>query len=439
MSDSSTPPAVDQPSELAPVRRSPLRRAKTAALSVTYGAAVTLLAACTSSATADASASSSPSATAGPSTSETTTGSSITAGPGAGGGAAPSGAMPSCGRGPGGGGGGMQTFTAVDLDTAGANASDANTADVVAAANAFLASLPAEQKDTATFDFTDNQSRQTWSNFPAAQVPRKGIELSALSAASKTAAMALVKTMLSAEGYSQVQTIQAADDWLKVNSASGTTSFGSDTDYYLAVYGTPSSTDPFMVQFGGHHLARNYTYKGATASITPDFTGTEPKDFTVNGTDVQPMKEKAGTLFSLYSSLTAAQNAKAKLSATINDILMGPGVDSGKFPTTAGVKVSDMSAAQQKLVIAAIQAWVNDANPGIAASLMQTYTAQLDQTYVSYANSDTVDGENTYLRIDGPRVWIELVNTRSQSTPNVHYHGVYRDKTDDYGSTNPSA
>ena len=58
---------------------------------------------------------------------------------------------------------------------------------------------------------------------------------------------------------------------------------------------------------------------------------------------------------------------------------------------------------------------------------------------MAYANSKTVDGESTYLRIDGPRVWIELVNTRSRSTPNVHYHGVYRDKTDDYGSTNPSA
>ena len=250
--------------------------------------------------------------------------------------------------------------------------------------------------------------------------------------------MALLKTMLSAQGYSQVQTVQAADDWLKANSASGNDSFGSDTDYYLAIYGAPSATDPFMVQFGGHHLARNYTYKGTTASITPDFTGTEPKDFTVNGTDVQPLKEKAGTLFSVFKSLTTAQDAKAKLTATINDILMGPGVDSGKFPTTEGIKVGDLSAAKQGLVLAAIKAWVDDANPDIAASLMKTYTAQLDQTYIAYANSDTVDGENTYLRIDGPRVWIELVNTRSQSTPNVHYHGVYRDKADDYGSTNPS-
>jgi hypothetical protein len=193
-----------------------------------------------------------------------------------------------------------------------------------------------------------------------------------------------------------------------------------------------------MVQFGGHHLARNYTYDGTTVSVTPAFTGTEPKTFTVAGTDVEPMKAKADTSFAVFDSLTAEQNAQAKLSDTLTDILMGPGVDSGEFPTSAGVLVSDLTADQQQLVVDAIAAWVNDAAPAEAASLLATYTSQLADTRIAYANSTTVDGENTYLRIDGPRVWIELINTRSQSTPNVHYHGVYRDKNDDYGSSNPS-
>jgi len=341
--------------------------------------------------------------------------------------------------GKGGSGGAMQTFTAVDLDTDGANASNANTADVVTATNAFLATLDDATKAKVVYAFTDNAARQTWSNYPSAQVPRKGVALSTLSDTSKAAALAVVKTMLSAQGYAQVQTIQQADDWLKANSTSGNSSFGSDVDYFIAVYGTPSATDPFMVQFGGHHLARNYTYKGTTASITPDFTGTEPKSFTVANTTVEPLKQKAGTLFAAFDSLSADQDAQAKLSAKVDDILMGPSVDSGKFPTTEGVAVSSLSADQQKLVLAAIAAWVNDAAPGQAASMLKTYESQLDQTRIAYASSKTVDGEDTYLRIDGPRVWIELVNTRSQSTPNVHYHGVWRDKTDDYGSTNPSA
>jgi hypothetical protein len=341
--------------------------------------------------------------------------------------------------GAGGAGGQMQTFTAVDLNTDGDNASDANTTEVVTAATAFLATLDADTTSKVTYAFSDNQSRQTWSNYPAQQVPRKGVALTDLDASAKTAAMALVKTMLSAQGYSQVEAIQKADDWLNKNSADGNDAFGSDTDYYIAVYGTPSTTTPFQVQFGGHHLARNYTYDASTVSITPDFTGTEPKSFAADGATIEPLKEKAGTMLAVFNSLTAEQKSKAELSGgTVDDILMGPGVDSGKFPTSEGVLVGDLSAAQKKLVTAAIQAWVGDAAVGPARSLMAAYLANLDTTRVSWAGSTTVDGEDTYLRIDGPRVWIELINTRSRSTPNVHYHGVYRDKNDDYGSSNPS-
>lgn len=337
-----------------------------------------------------------------------------------------------------GGRGSLKTFTAVDLDTDGLNAGGANTAEVVAAAQKFLATLSADEKAKAALSFSDNQSRQTWSNYPTTTVARKGVALSALDTAGRTAALALVKAMLSADGYTQVQTIQQADDWLKANSSGGNSSFGDDL-YYIAVYGTPSPSDPFMVQFGGHHLARNYTYKGTTASITPAFTGTEPKTFTIDGTSVEPMKEKAGAFFAAFDSLSAEQAASAKLSTTLNDILMGPGVDSGTFPASQGLAMSSLSDGQQQLVLAAIAAWVDDAAPGEAASLMSTYSSQLGSTKIAYASTKTVDGENTYLRIDGPRVWVELINTRSMSTPNVHYHGVFRDKKDDYGSTNPSA
>jgi Protein of unknown function (DUF3500) len=342
------------------------------------------------------------------------------------------------GGGPGGGAGGqMQTFTAVDLDIDGNNAEDANTAAVAAATKAYLATLDDDERATATYDFNDNQARQTWSNYPASTVGRMGIALSALDGDSKAAALEVVKTMLSKQGYEQVQTIQEADDWLAENSDGGNSDFG-DENYYLAVYGTPSTSEPFMVQFGGHHLARNYTYDGTTASITPAFTGTEPKSFTVGETDVEPMKAKAATAFAVFDSLTDDQDAEAKLSDTLTDILMGPGVDSGEFPESDGLSVGDLGEDQQQLVLDAIAEWVNDAAPDEAASLLATYESQLDGTYIAYASSTTVDGENTYLRIDGPRVWIELINTRSRSTPNVHYHGVYRDKADDYGSSNPS-
>ena len=151
------------------------------------------------------------------------------------------------------------------------------------------------------------------------------------------------------------------------------------------------------------------------------------------------MQLKASSMFVIFEALNTEASTQAELAGeTIDDILMGPGVDSGEFPTSAGVLVGDLPDDQKQLVVAAIQAWVGDAAPAAAASLLSAYEGQLDQTRVAFANGTTVDGESSYLRVDGPRVWIELINTRSRSTPDVHYHGVYRDKNDDYGSSNPS-
>ena len=51
----------------------------------------------------------------------------------------------------------------------------ASTASIVSAANAFLASLDASQRQSVLYDFNDNEQRARWSNFPTGAVPRGGI------------------------------------------------------------------------------------------------------------------------------------------------------------------------------------------------------------------------------------------------------------------------
>ena len=48
--------------------------------------------------------------------------------------------------------------------------------------------------------------------------------------------------------------------------------FGADL-YYLAIFGKPSATEPWMVQFGGHHLGVNVTVIGKHFGSTPTHTG----------------------------------------------------------------------------------------------------------------------------------------------------------------------
>jgi hypothetical protein len=333
----------------------------------------------------------------------------------------------------------MQQITAVNLNTDGASPGGANTAEVVTAVNAFLATLDDAKRDTVEYDFTDNQARQTWSNFPATAVPREGIALSDLTADQQKAALSVVQVALSSDGYQQTTDIQRADDYLNSLGGQGADGFGALKDYFIAVYGQPSATQPFMVQFGGHHLARNLTYNGDKVSQTPQFVGTEPVSFPSGGATVEPLKTEATDLFDLMASLTAQQRTSAEItSGTFDDLLMGPGKDSGNFPTSEGLLVSALNDSQRRAVMTAIQSYAGDLSTGAATKLMAKYEAELDQTRIGWSNNTGPTDEHSYFRIDGPSVWIEFINTRSMSTPDIHYHSVYRDKTDDYGSTKPS-
>jgi len=344
-------------------------------------------------------------------------------------------------QGPGGGGPGgqLQTFTAVNLNTNGDSPGGANTAEVVTAAKAFLATLDAATLKKVRYDFSNNQARQTWSNYPTSTVAREGIALTDLSEAQRTAALAMLKVALSDDGYQQVLNIQKADDHLNSLGGEGSDGFGALVDYNVAVFGEPSATTPFMLQFGGHHLARNLTYNGDKVSQTPQFVGSEPVSFEVNGATVEPVKAESTAIFAMVAALSDDQKTAAKLtSGTYDDLLMGPTHDDGVFPASEGLAVAELSDSERALVVAAMKAYVADLDDVAAAKSLAKYESELASTKIAWANNTGPSEESSYIRIDGPSVWIEFINTRSRSTPDIHFHAVYRDKTNDYGSTKPS-
>jgi hypothetical protein len=341
--------------------------------------------------------------------------------------------------GPGQGGPGVgQTFNPVNLNTNGAGPGGANTADVVEATNKFLDMLDPTQSAKVVYDFSNNTARQTWSNYPATAVPRSGMAMSDLTAAQQAGVDAMMQTALGTTGAVQDGDIRKADDYLNSLGGQGADGFGALKDYFVAVYGTPSTTAPFMIQFGGHHLARNLTYNGDKVSQTPQFVGSEPASFQVSGTTVEPVKAESSTMFGMLAALSADQQEAAHItSATLDDLQMGPGKDTGVFPTSEGLLVPDLNGDQQQLVIAAIKAYAGDLAGDASTRMISQYTTELQQTRIGWVNNVGPTDEKSYIRIDGPSVWIEFINTRSMSTPNIHFHSVYRDKANDYGSSKP--
>ncbi|HKP14778.1 MAG TPA: DUF3500 domain-containing protein, partial [Gemmatimonadaceae bacterium] len=155
------------------------------------------------------------------------------------------------------------------------------TARIVSAANRFLATLDQQQRGAVSFAFDDDAQRARWSNFPVRMTPRAGLKLGDLSAAQRSAAMSLLSSVLSSKGYEKIQQIMDADEVLKTSERNNPM-FGRDL-YYLSFLGTPSEKQPWMLQFGGHHLAVNVTIAGEHGVLTPTLTGAQPALYTLAG------------------------------------------------------------------------------------------------------------------------------------------------------------
>lgn len=81
-----------------------------------------------------------------------------------------------------------------------------------------------------------------------------------------------------------------------------------------------------------------------------------------------------------------------------------------------------------------LRAWVGDADEATAQSRVAGYVADYDQTRVGVSGTPSFTQVGDYVRVDGPKVWVELSATAPRNAGNqVHYHSVYRDEALDYG------
>ena len=58
--------------------------------------------------------------------------------------------------------------------------------------------------------------------------------------------------------------------------------FGRDL-YYFSFLGQPSATEPWMIQFGGHHLGVNVTLAGGKGTLAPSHTAAQPAIYELKG------------------------------------------------------------------------------------------------------------------------------------------------------------
>ena len=333
-------------------------------------------------------------------------------------------------------------------------AADATTR-IAAAAQAVLASLDEAGRAKVQFPFEGPQKTR-WSNFPTGIFERQGLRMGDLTPAQRAKVTTLLTTALSADGYRKVTEIIRGDEVLKTTGGGprgggprgggpggggpggappggrggrgGGLIFG-EAEYYLAFLGTPSATAPWMLQFGGHHLAINLTMAGSQATMAPSLPAAQPASYTFEGREIRPLGQENDKAFALINALDAAQKAKAILAYRVADLVLGPGQD-GRVVQPEGLPGAALTPAQQAMLLDLVREWAGFTTDAFTEPRMAEIRAALPRTYFAWSGP-TTNGSVAYFRIQGPALVIEYAPQGSVD----HIHTVYRDPTNDYGAT----
>jgi hypothetical protein len=315
------------------------------------------------------------------------------------------------------------------------------TTRMVAAAQAFLLTLDAGQRVKANIDL-NLKTRTVWSNLPSGATlqsgatERNGLKLADMTPPQEKAALALVATALSRDGFQKAMAIVDADQVLEQRSAptrpaAGRPRFGRG-EYYVAILGAPSATDKWMLQFGGHHLAINVTLADRENVLTPTHTGVQPATYSVEGRTVRPLGDENDKAFALINALSPEQQKQAVLGYEVRNLVLGPGTD-GKTIQPEGVRASTFNATQRRMLIDLAREWVEIIGDAAAKSKMAEVEANVADTYFAWAGA-TTNGKGAYFRIQGPTVFIEYAPQGSGDANVDHIHTMYRDPTNDYAA-----
>ena len=314
------------------------------------------------------------------------------------------------------------------------------TARIVAAAQAVVATLDDAGRTAVQFPFEGPQKTR-WSNLPSPMFERRGLKLADLTEPQRAAVMKLLTTALSRDGYQKVLNIMEGDEVLRQNGGGrgpgrggpggpggrGGPAFGRD-QYYLAFVGTPSTTQPWTLQYGGHHLAINLTLGGGQASMTPSLPAAQPATFTVEGRTVRPLGDENDKAFALVNALDDTQRSQAVLNYRVADLVLGPGQD-GRTIQPEGLRASSMTPAQQAMLLGIIEEWAGIMTDAYATPRMAEIRSNLAQTWFAWSGA-TTNGSAAYFRVQGPTIVIEYAPQGGVD----HIHTIYRDPTNDYGA-----
>ena len=304
----------------------------------------------------------------------------------------------------------------------------ASCAEMVRAANAFIAEIEADAtlRNLALMDFAERV------HFKFTPGVRPGVPLRDLDQGQRQLALALVATGLSESGFTKAEVTRQNELVLRAQENDDAR---DPLGYFLSIYGTPSTSGSWAWQWEGHHLSLHFAIQDCTrVASAPTFYGANPSRVATSVSGGPPMgtrnlgkeedlaRQLAGTL-----DMDATKRAQAIVAGQSRDT---PETTTVMAPGTRGLLASAMSENEQQMLRTLIAEYANNLASELAAErLSRVEDSKLDEVSFLWSGS-LMSGQAHYYRVQGPTFLIEYVNEQNNAN---HVHAAWRDFNGDYG------
>jgi hypothetical protein len=313
---------------------------------------------------------------------------------------------------------------------------------IVDAALDFIGSLSFADQRAALLEPLESANRRRWTNAFTTWIP-SGVLLDDLDQRQRDAAMAVLAATLSPRGLAEARTVMA------LNRALGDfVALHHDTlrewTYWFTIYGEPSVDEPWGWQLMGHHLVLNCLIANGHVELAPVFMGAEMVEIDegpLAGASALQDEQRAG--LALVRSLSAEQQGVAVLHRTMITSELPPemqgrvegrhragaGRDNLVLPY-AGIRASELDAAQQQLLLDLIDVFVGRKAKPHAALELDRIRRHLGETHFAWIGDPDSDGP-FYYRVHSPVTLLEFdhhagIFLTSEEPQPFHIHTIVR-------------
>jgi hypothetical protein len=301
-------------------------------------------------------------------------------------------------------------------DTPVVNQEQVLVAGMTLAAVAFWESLDPAQREKAGYAFNaDERFRWHWTT--PGNFPRNGLPLREMTADQRSRAFDLLQASLSSMGFEKA-----------LNIISLQNNLGNDPElYYVTLFGTPGTPEPWGWRWEGHHLSRQYTIVNDRVAMLPFFLGSWP---TTTEAGLRAMAQEEDAALELVNSFSgeAQQLVIFQDRPLTNHVTQNAARANALDPI--GMVYADMTGSQQQLVTEIMQAYLGTLPDHIAAA-SNARIAGAGPEQIRFGWAGSLERQRPqYFRIQGPTFLLEYDNTRNGG---IHIHSVWRDFEHDFG------